>query len=93
MSRCILFSGGPLSDCDQVEVKVGPGDFVIACDAGCRTAAQFGVRPDLAVGDFDSLGGPVPGGIPVQKVPAEKDDTDTMLGLRAGAFGADAGDF
>ena len=34
MSRCILFSGGPLSDCDQVEVKVGPGDFVIACDAG-----------------------------------------------------------
>ena len=84
MSRCILFSGGPLSDCDQIEVKVGPGDFVIACDAGCRTAAQFGVRPDLAVGDFDSLGEPVPGGIPVQKVPAEKDDTDTMLGLRIG---------
>ncbi len=84
MSRCILFSGGPLSDCDQVEVKVGPGDFVIACDAGCRTAAQFGVRPDLAVGDFDSLGEPVPEGILVQKVPAEKDDTDTMLGLRVG---------
>lgn len=84
MSRCILFSGGPLSDCDRVRLGLEPGDFVIACDAGYRAAAQFGIRPDLVVGDFDSLDGPVPEGIPVYKVPAEKDDTDTMLGLRIG---------
>ena len=79
--RCVVVAGGPLSLCDQVRVS---GDFVIACDAGYTACAQLGLRPDLVVGDFDSYGGPVDPSLPVSRMPAEKDDTDTLAGLKLG---------
>ena len=48
----------------------------------------YGVRTarlaDLVVGDFDSYGGPVDPSLPVSRMPAEKDDTDTLAGLKLG---------
>ncbi len=58
-----------------------PGDLVIAADGGY--ARLGGVRPDLVVGDFDSLGY-VPEGESVVRHPVKKDDTDTMLAARIG---------
>ncbi len=58
-----------------------PGDLVIAADGGYAHLGD--VRPDLVVGDFDSLGY-VPAGESVIRHPAEKDDTDTMLAARIG---------
>ncbi len=58
-----------------------PGDLVIAADGGY--AHMGGIKPDLVVGDFDSLGY-VPDGETVVRHPAEKDDTDTMLAARIG---------
>ena len=58
-----------------------PGDLVIAADGGY--AHMGGIKPDLVVGDFDSLGY-VPEGEKVVRHPAEKDDTDTMLAARIG---------
>ena len=58
-----------------------PGDLVIAADGGY--AHMGGIKPDLVVGDFDSLGY-VPDGESVVRHPAEKDDTDTMLAARIG---------
>lgn len=56
-------------------------DLVIAADGGY--AQLGGIRPDLVVGDFDSLGY-VPQNETVVRHPAEKDDTDTMLAARIG---------
>lgn len=58
-----------------------PGDLVIAADGGY--AQLGGIRPDLVVGDFDSLGY-VPQGEEIVRHPAEKDDTDTMLAAKIG---------
>lgn len=58
-----------------------PGDLVIAADGGY--AHMGGIKPDLVVGDFDSLGY-VPANEQVVRHPAEKDDTDTMLAARIG---------
>lgn len=58
-----------------------PGDLVIAADGGY--AHMGGIKPDLVVGDFDSLGY-VPADEQVVRHPAEKDDTDTMLAARIG---------
>jgi len=58
-----------------------PGDLVIAADGGY--AHMGGIKPDLVVGDFDSLGY-VPDDEQVVRHPAEKDDTDTMLAARIG---------
>lgn len=59
------------------------GDCVIAADRGFDSLMAYGVRPDLAVGDFDSLGYR-PNHPNVIQLPAEKDDTDMVFALRKG---------
>ena len=61
-------------------------DLVIAADAGFAACGRLGLRPDLAVGDFDSAGAADlarldASGIPVVRVPAEKDESDLELAL------------
>ena len=52
------------------------GDMVIAADGGYDYLCGFNIKPDLIIGDFDSLG-LVPSGSSVIKLPAVKDNTDT----------------
>ena len=62
-------------------IQPEPGDLVIAVDGGYAHLSD--IRPDLVVGDFDSLGY-VPAGESVVCHPPEKDDPDTMLAARIG---------
>ncbi|MEO8228909.1 MAG: thiamine diphosphokinase [Chloroflexota bacterium] len=70
--------------------------LVIAADAGATTADMLGLRPDLAVGDFDSIAPDEldrlrAAGIPVEVAPIAKDESDTELAVRAALDrGADA---
>ena len=76
--RCVIISGGDF----DTSADIVPGDFVIACDKGYTYAERLGIRPDLVIGDFDSCTGKVKEGIPVRRLPCEKDDTDTMSAVR-----------
>jgi thiamine pyrophosphokinase len=63
-----------------------PCDLVVAADRGALAAVALGLRPDVVVGDIDSLGPAeadrlARAGIPFERVPAEKDETDTELAL------------
>ncbi|MGI6725725.1 MAG: thiamine diphosphokinase [Christensenellales bacterium] len=58
-----------------------PGDMVIAADGGYRALARAGIRPDLVLGDMDSLACP-PRGIPLLRFPQRKDLTDMALAIR-----------
>ncbi len=61
------------------------GDFVIAADGGLRALESLGLKPDLLIGDLDSLGTyPLPKDVPLEKHPVEKDDTDTGIALAQG---------
>ena len=62
-------------------LRPGADDMVIAADAGLVHLAKLKIKPDLTLGDFDSLGY-VPGGENVEVCPVRKDDTDTMAALR-----------
>ena len=75
---CLIISGGQLS---LFSVPEG-GAFVIACDRGYDYARRCGITPDLVVSDFDSSQTAVEAGVPVRRLPTEKDDTDTMSALR-----------
>lgn len=62
--------------------------FVVAADGGARHAAGLGLGMDRWVGDGDSL--PAAdlealraAGVPIDLVPADKDESDTELALRA----------
>lgn len=59
------------------------GDLVIACDAGILSIERIGVKPDIILGDFDSLGY-IPAGDNVDVHPVRKDDTDSQLALELG---------
>ncbi len=66
------------------ENLVMPRDcFIIAADKGYEHLKRAGIRVDLAVGDFDSLGY-TPKEIQTLSHPIEKDDTDTMLAIKYG---------
>lgn len=55
-------------------------DKAIAVDGGFSSLCAIGVTPDFALGDFDSLGH-VPQGVPIERHPVMKDDSDTALAL------------
>lgn len=68
----------------------GAFDAVFAVDGGFASLEAVGCIPDLALGDFDSLGY-VPDGVSVKAFPPEKDASDMELALEeAVAQGADA---
>lgn len=62
-----------------------PTSFVIVADAGYLRAKQLGIKPDLLVGDFDSLGY-APTDVETVHVPVEKDFSDGELGVRTAAL-------
>ena len=76
--KCVIVSGGDF----HPAIGVKPGDTIIACDRGYAHALAWGLRPALVIGDFDSFEGSVDVGIPIRRLPCEKDDTDTMSALR-----------
>ena len=59
------------------------GDLVIAADAGLAHLKKAGLRPDLILGDFDSLG-EAPKETDALVFPKEKDYTDADLAIREG---------
>lgn len=58
-------------------------DLVIAADGGYAALKVLGVKANLVVGDFDSLGY-VPAAEEIVRHPVRKDDTDTLLAIRLG---------
>lgn len=76
---CHIAAALPFND----EIKPSPADLVIAADAGYEELVKRGLRPDLIVGDFDSLGS-IPEGANILRHPVMKDDTDLMLAIKLG---------
>ncbi len=84
--KVVVLAAGTVHAYDRVRRLVGEPDLVICADGGIRHAEPLGLRPGLILGDFDSadltmLTALQAEGIPVQRVPVEKDQTDTQLAL------------
>lgn len=77
MKTCYIFCALPA----RFVPSIDESDLVIAADAGYRQLG--GLRADLVVGDFDSLGY-VPAGENVLVLPDRKDDTDTHYAVKLG---------
>ena len=75
---CLVIGAAPLRHGEDLRRLYHPGDFVVCADGGLELAQKWGIQPDLAVGDFDSFHGDIPGDLPVVPLNPHKDDTDTV---------------
>ena len=80
MNICIIIAGGDVTG----EVQIPEGALVICADSGLYHAQRLGITPDVILGDFDSYTDMLPEGIPVLRLPVEKDVTDTLRAVQYG---------
>lgn len=94
--KALLVAAAPAASAELVASLAAIHEYVVAVDGGGALCLKAGVRPDVIVGDFDSLAGSDLAdlrsqGSRVQTFPAEKDQTDLELALEAARLaGADS---
>ena len=90
MKRCIIIGAG---DLNVSQIPVQEEDFVIAADGGFSYCELLGVKPDLIIGDLDSLGEEDAEKLtqlyqqdPEKLIllPQEKDETDMLAAIHEG---------
>ena len=82
----VVFLNGHYEDEAWDRRLVGQADFVVAADGGARRLLALGLRPDVLVGDLDSLepesaAALVDAGVPLVRHPVRKDFTDGELAV------------
>lgn len=81
MKTCALVGSSQFNAAHFQELDAaGVFDYVIAVDGGFASLEAIGRKPDMAIGDFDSLGY-VPKGLRVAQFSSHKDKSDMELAL------------
>lgn len=80
MKKALIITGGYINF-DKVRVTPTEYNWIIAADSGYLSAEKLQISPDIVLGDFDSAAVPKTDAELIV-VPAEKDDTDTMLACK-----------
>ena len=78
--RAVIISGGQVTDYGLIKKQVKPGDTIICADSGYNHAVKMGVKADIVVGDFDSIGS-IPQDVTTISYPSKKDLTDTEIAI------------
>ena len=81
MSKCLILSAVPVKKSETLEKYIKGCDFVIAADGGYKNAEILDVKPDILIGDFDSLEYR-DYGMETIRLPVMKDDTDTVSAIK-----------
>lgn len=82
--RVAIICSAPIADAAFVKEKISEYPFLIAVDAGANHCYKLGLRPDLIIGDFDSITPEVLqifDSVPKKHYPTDKDETDLELAL------------
>jgi thiamine pyrophosphokinase len=84
----IIISGGRFGDPGFFKKKIAEigVSLIIVCDGGVRHLQKIGIKPDVIIGDIDSIESAQltsysAQGVQIIKYPANKDFTDTELAL------------
>jgi len=83
MKKCTVVCGADINNYEKIKGYVSADDFFIFCDSGLRHGEALGISPSLIVGDFDSWKNPMSGTETIV-LPREKDDTDSVYGVKEG---------
>ena len=86
--RALIFANGERVNLEGIRAMLQPEDYFVAADGGLRFLRVLGLKPDLVIGDLDSL---PPGELErlraervnIQQYPVHKNETDLELALEA----------
>ena len=86
MKRIIIFANGELPDLHKARLLLQADDYIICADGGTHHALALAARPDLIIGDMDSLEkGQLEtlqkAGVSIELYPRDKNETDLELAL------------
>ncbi|HHY79606.1 MAG TPA: thiamine diphosphokinase, partial [Thermoanaerobacter sp.] len=84
--KVLIISNGDIKDYNFYEKLLKDVDMVICADGGANHAYQMKIKPDLIIGDFDSIKEEIlefyeNEGVRIEKFPPMKDETDTQLAM------------
>ena len=77
----LIVAAGECLDYDMLLENAKESDYIICADGGYEHLEKIKVKPDLLVGDFDSLD-KKPNVENIITLPTEKDETDTLFALK-----------
>ena len=82
--RAVLFVNGEARD--PRRLKLLPDDYLVAVDGGLRHLFELGLKPNLVLGDFDSISEDELArcqmkGVEILRYPSQKDQTDLELAV------------
>lgn len=83
--KALVIGAGSISNPDNYKEILSGFDYVITADGGYDNAKILNLKPDLLVGDFDSISHKtmidLPEGLKIIKYPSEKDMSDMEIAL------------
>ena len=83
-----LFVNGPVANGQRLQALISAGDWIVAVDGGYTHLKAAGIKPELVIGDLDSLSEAdleeiLQAKIPLQRFPTDKNETDLELAVNA----------
>ncbi|MBC8385866.1 MAG: thiamine diphosphokinase [Candidatus Cloacimonetes bacterium] len=85
MKKAYLITDCHRSEFSQILQKIDQNDLIIGIDGGANLLFQHKIKPDLIIGDLDSIGTETleyyKNKTKIEKFPAEKNETDSELAL------------
>ena len=87
-ATAFIFANGQRIFLENVRAMIAPADYLVAADGGLRFLRALNMRPNLLIGDLDSiapedLADARAGGVEIRQYPIHKDETDLELALEA----------
>jgi len=87
-AMAVIFANGEIVNYTAASGLVQPGDFLVAADGGLRHLQVLNLRPNLLIGDLDSVTAEdvavlQTAGVEIKRFPVEKNWTDLELALLA----------
>jgi thiamine pyrophosphokinase len=83
-----VFAAAPLEPTPRLSARLAQlaHPLVVAADGGARTALAFGLKPELVIGDLDSIDAATLAhlrheNVPIETYPRDKDATDGQLAV------------